>query len=149
MSLSTVVRIKGGNLREFVWAFRRDKQNLYTDVRIRRVSVERGSIVLFLRRFSLRLLFLLLSLLLLLLQVNQEKMIKFSDWIHVSERSGQVPALEKCPFYWKSQKMTEDQQTPTLGVRPFQGGVRRHRQFYVSVLGECPSKKEVTWQCWL
>ena len=55
------------------------KQNLYTDVRIRRVSVERGSIVLFLRRFSLRLLFLLLSLLLLLLQVNQEKMIKFGD----------------------------------------------------------------------
>ena len=149
MSLSTVVRIKGGNLRENVWAFRRDKQNLYTDVRIRRVSVERDSIVLFLRRFSLRLLFLLLSLLLLLLQVNQEKMMKFSDWIHVSERSGQVPVLEKCPFYWKSQKMTEDQQTPTLGVRPFQGGVRRHRQFYVSVLGECPSKKEVTWQCWL
>ena len=55
------------------------KQNLYTDVSIRRVSVERGSIVLFLRRFSLRLLFLLLSLLLLLLQVNQEKIIKFSD----------------------------------------------------------------------
>ena len=149
MSSSTVVRIKGGNLRENVWAFRRDKQNLYTDVRIRWVSVEQGSIVLFLRRFSLRLLFLLLSLLLLLLQVNQEKMIKFSDWIRVSERSGQVPVLEKCPFYWKSQKMTEDQQTPTLGVRPFQGGVRRHRQFYVSVLGECPSKKEVTWQCWL
>ena len=149
MSSSTVVRIKGGNLRENVWAFRRDKQNLYTDVRIRWVSVEQGSIVLFLRRFSLRLLFLLLSLLLLLLQVNQEKMIKFSDWIRVSERSGQVPVIEKCPFYWKSQKMTEDQQTPTLGVRPFQGGVRQHRQFYVSVLGECPSKKEVTWQCWL
>ena len=147
MSLSTVIRIKGGNLRENVWAFRRDKQNLYTDVRIRRVSVERDSIVLFLRRFSLRLLFLLLSLLLLLLQVNQEKMIRFSDWI--SERSDQVPVLVKRPFYWKSQKMTEEQQTPTLGVRPFQGGVRRHRQFYASVLGECPSKKEVPWQRWL
>ena len=144
MSLSTPVRIKRGNLRENIWAFRRDKQNLYTEVRIRRVSVERGSIVLFLRRFSLRLLFLLLSLLLLLLQVNKEK-IKFmiSDWI--SERSDQVPVLGKRPFYWKSQKMTEDQQTPALGVRPFQGGVRRHRQFYVSVLGECPHKKEVPW----
>ena len=149
MSLSTVVRIKRGNLRENVWAFRRDKQNLHTDVRIRRVSLERGSIVLFLRRFSLRLLFLLLSFLLLLLQVNQEKIIKFSDWIHVSERSDQVPVLGKRAFYWKSQKMTEEQQTPALGVRPFHGGVRRHRQFYVSVVGECPSKKEVPWQRWL
>ena len=42
LSASTVVRIKGENLRENESAFRRDKQNcpLYTGVRSRRVSVE-------------------------------------------------------------------------------------------------------------